>query len=114
MQPDDLDDLTQAVTRNVRRLRWARNWTAQEVSERCANAGVPMPRNVLANLESGRRAHLTVPELAALAAVFRVEPWSLTTDQPLCLVCRNNAPAGFACLVCGQGRPGGGIPDAAR
>jgi transcriptional regulator with XRE-family HTH domain len=94
------------VVRNVRRLRDRRGWSAQELSERARAAGVEVPRSVLANLENGRRRMVTVDEMAALASALKVEPWSLTTDEPVCTVCRNNAPAGFACLTCGCGSDG--------
>lgn len=93
-----------AVIRNVRALRVGRGWSAAEVASRADAAGFVLPRNVIANLENGRRAMVTVDELAALAAVLAVEPWSLTSDEPVCTACRNNAPAGFACLTCGNGR----------
>lgn len=93
-----------AVVRNIRALRVARGWSAVELESRCAATGIAtVPRSVIANLENGRRSMVTVDELAALADVFGVEPWSLTTDEPVCLRCRNNAPAGFACLTCGKG-----------
>lgn len=102
----DPGPLTQSVIRNVRRLRAARKLTIAELEERCR-----ISRAVLINLENGRRTALGVDELGALANALRVDPWSLTTDTPLCVVCRNDAPPGFACLVCGQGRPGEGIHE---
>lgn len=96
-----------AIVRNIRALRVARGLSAVELESRCAASGVALiPRSVIANLENGRRSMVTVDELAALAAVFAVEPWSLTSDEPVCTACRNDAPVGFACLTCGQGRGG--------
>lgn len=93
-----------AVARNMRTIRNARGWSASELATRIAIAGCAMGRSVIANLESGRRAVVTVDELAALGVAFDVEPWSLTTDTPICVACKNTAPPGFACLTCGQGR----------
>jgi transcriptional regulator with XRE-family HTH domain len=101
---EEVGPVGMAVIRNVRRLRDRRGWTAQQLSERTGQVGYLVPRSVLANLESGRRHVVTVDELASFAAVLQVEPWSLTTDEPVCAVCRNEAPDGFACLTCGSGR----------
>ena len=100
-QPAELGPVGMAVVRNVRRLRDRRGWTAMEFSDRTAATGFRVGRNVLANLETGRRRIVTVDELAAFAAALRVDPWSLTTGEPVCVACRNRAPAGFACLTCG-------------
>jgi transcriptional regulator with XRE-family HTH domain len=94
-----------AVVEAMRALRLKRKWSAVDLENRIAATGLAvMPRNTIANLETGRRAMVTVDELAALGGAFRVEPWSLTTGTPVCLTCRGQAPpAGFACMSCGQG-----------
>lgn len=97
----ELGPVGMAVVRNVRRLRDRRGWSAQDLAGQTAQAGHHVPRSTLANLENGRRRVVTVDELAALAAALSVDPWSLTTDDPMCVVCHNTAPAGFACLTCG-------------
>ncbi len=99
----ELGPASQGVAWNMRRLRDRRGWTAHELAARCLAAGGSLPRSVIANIETGRRAVIGVDELAVLGAVFGVEPWSLTSE-PVCLTCHNDAPVGFACLVCGQGR----------
>jgi transcriptional regulator with XRE-family HTH domain len=95
-------DLNTIVIGNVRRLRKARKWSAQRLVEALAPHGVPLAsRSVLANWETGRREGISVDDLAALGAVFEVDPWSLT-DTPHCLTCQGEPPAGYACLACGQ------------
>jgi transcriptional regulator with XRE-family HTH domain len=100
----DLGAAAQAVVRSIRRLRAERRMTSHELAARCAALGTAFPRFVITNLENGRRSIVTVDELAVVADVFGVDPWSMTSDIPVCLTCRNDAPPGYACLVCGHGR----------
>jgi transcriptional regulator with XRE-family HTH domain len=52
--------------------------SAQQLSDEVARLGVTMPRGVIAKLESGIRASVTVDELLALAAALDVPPlWLL-------------------------------------
>lgn len=69
---DEPGPVCRIVARNVRDLRNARGWSARELSERCTAAGTSIERSVLANLENGRRASVTVDELDTLATVFGV------------------------------------------
>lgn len=48
--------------------------SAQQLADTCAELGHPIPRSVLANLESGRRETISVPELLVLAQALRVPP----------------------------------------
>lgn len=86
------------VAANLRALRLARGWSVQELADRVSRYH-PLSRATITNLENDRREAITVDELAALARVFQVDPWSLTST-PCCLTCNNQAPAGFACLTC--------------
>lgn len=73
-----------AVRQRVKELRLAHGWSARELAERCAAAGAPhLDRDVLANLEGGRRRGITVDELLVLAFVLDAPPVHLlvpTTD----------------------------------
>lgn len=69
--------LAKAVAREVRRHRLRRGWSAQALSDRCAEVGMPIQRSVLANMESGRRSTVTVAELLVLAAALQVSPAEL-------------------------------------
>ncbi|MFI5805797.1 helix-turn-helix domain-containing protein [Streptomyces sp. NPDC051561] len=51
--------------------------SAQQLSDRCAELGMPIARSVLANFESGRRPTLSVAELLVIAQALRVPPASL-------------------------------------
>lgn len=56
-------------------MRIERGWTAQDLADRLAAAGMPhLKRPVIANLESGRRQTVTVEEVLTLAWVLDVPP----------------------------------------
>jgi hypothetical protein len=68
-----------------------------------AAMGTPIPRAVLANLEAGRRADVTVDELYAFAAVLETSADYLATSVgPSCNRCQDTPPAGFSCMACGR------------
>lgn len=69
--------LTQTVAREIRRHRDRRKLSAQQLADRTSELGMPIPRNVLANLESGRRDTITVAEVLVLAAALDVAPMEL-------------------------------------
>lgn len=66
--------LTSSVATQVRRYRRLRKMSAQGLSDRCAELGVPIARPVLSNLENGRRESITLAELLVLAQVLEVPP----------------------------------------
>lgn len=49
-------------------------WSAQELADRCEELGHPIPRNVVANMESGRRAGLPLVDVLVLAAALETYP----------------------------------------
>lgn len=78
--PDEFawsERLALAVAQEVRRHRQARGLSAKQLSDRCAQLGMPIQRSVLANLESGRRATISVAEVMVLAAALEVAPMQL-------------------------------------
>jgi len=68
------DTLMASVAAEVRRYRKRRGWSAQQLADACAGAGLDFKRSVIANLESGRRPTLSVPELLVLGRVLDVPP----------------------------------------
>ncbi len=54
--------------------------SAARLAEAMTNLGVPWKREVVANLENGRRDKLEVDELLALAVVLQVPPIALLVD----------------------------------
>ncbi|MFE4609154.1 helix-turn-helix domain-containing protein [Streptomyces niveus] len=77
---DDLeweDHVMATVADEVRRRRKELGWSAQDLADRCEEAGYPIPRNVIANMESGRRAVLPLVEVMVLAKALRMSPIAL-------------------------------------
>jgi transcriptional regulator with XRE-family HTH domain len=63
------------VGRRLRDVRARRGLSAQDVADLCAEVGVPeLNRSVIANLENGRRASVSIEEVLVLAYVLRVPP----------------------------------------
>jgi hypothetical protein len=71
--------VAQLVAREVRRHRRMRRprMSMQQLADRTAELGVPIPQSVLANLESGRRETVSVAEVLVLAAALDVAPIDL-------------------------------------
>lgn len=65
------------IADEVKRLRKVRGMSAQQLSEKCENLGLPIARSVIANLESKRRLTVSVPEVIILARALEVPPVSL-------------------------------------
>ena len=68
-----------AVVRDrVKELRERRGWSAAKLAELCAENEMPnLNRDVIANLESGRRPNVTIDEVLVLALVLDVAPVNL-------------------------------------
>ena len=49
-------------------------WSAQDLADQCEQLGHPIPRNVIANMESGRRANLPLVDVMVLAAALETYP----------------------------------------
>jgi transcriptional regulator with XRE-family HTH domain len=65
------------LAEEVGRRRNERGLSQHELAAECAKIGYPIPRNVLANLESGRRSSLQVVELLVLAKALNCSPVAL-------------------------------------
>jgi transcriptional regulator with XRE-family HTH domain len=76
----------EVVARRMRELRRRRELSAAQLAERMREVGIPWKREVVANLETGRRASVGVDELLALAVVLQVAPVHLLVplegDEP--------------------------------
>jgi transcriptional regulator with XRE-family HTH domain len=75
--------------------------SAQELADRMTAAGYPIKRSVIANLESGRRAEVSVDHLAAAAQALGVDAATIlrwATDP--CPNCKGEPPVGFVCTIC--------------
>lgn len=68
------EEPTRVIARRVRNLREGRKWSGERLAKEMTKVGVPWDRNIVANLETGRRASVSVVELLALAFVLDVAP----------------------------------------
>lgn len=73
--------LARAVGQNVRQLRQVRETplSALALSERTTALGHPVHRSVIAKLENGERASVTLADLFVLARALNVPPFALIT-----------------------------------
>jgi transcriptional regulator with XRE-family HTH domain len=72
--PEWVDRIKANVAGEVRRRRKERGWSAQDLADACERLGHPIPRNVIANMESGRRASLPLVDVMILAAALDTYP----------------------------------------
>jgi transcriptional regulator with XRE-family HTH domain len=74
-QPDDWSGrLVAAIAEQIKRFRQERDMSAQQLADETAKLGFLVPRSVIANLESGRRNSITVPEILVIARALQVAP----------------------------------------
>ncbi|MFJ1749948.1 transcriptional regulator [Streptomyces sp. NPDC088116] len=72
--PEWEDRVKANVAGEVRRRRKEMGWSAQDLADQCEQLGHPIPRNVIANMESGRRASLPLVDVLVLAAALETYP----------------------------------------
>ncbi|MFI1867551.1 helix-turn-helix domain-containing protein [Streptomyces jumonjinensis] len=72
--PEWADRIKANVAGEVRRRRKGMGWSAQDLADRCERLGHPIPRNVIANMESGRRTNLPLVDVMVLAAALETYP----------------------------------------
>jgi transcriptional regulator with XRE-family HTH domain len=72
--PEWADRVQANVVGEVRRRRKEMGWSAQDLADQCEQLGHPIPRNVIANMESGRRASLPLVDVMVLAAALETYP----------------------------------------
>jgi transcriptional regulator with XRE-family HTH domain len=73
--------VTEVLAAAIRRARDDRGWSAQELADRCAEAGMPsLDRSAIANIERGRRQRIGVDEWLALAYVLGIPPVAMLVE----------------------------------
>ncbi|WP_405819594.1 helix-turn-helix domain-containing protein [Streptomyces sp. NBC_01390] len=72
--PEWADRIKANIAGEVRRRRKEMGWSAQDLADACEQLGHPIPRNVIANMESGRRASLPLVDVMVLAAALETYP----------------------------------------
>lgn len=70
----EVSETTKIIMRRIRALRGRHGWTASELAKHMAKVGIPWDRQIVTNVENGKRANITVNEWLALARVFDVAP----------------------------------------
>jgi transcriptional regulator with XRE-family HTH domain len=91
------------VVAKLRALRKIRKVSAQQLSDRMAELGYPVARTVIANLENGRRAEVSIDHVVIAAQALDTTVEALLTEPVRCPSCKGEPPAGFTCNTCGQG-----------
>ncbi|MEU4581759.1 helix-turn-helix transcriptional regulator [Kitasatospora aureofaciens] len=77
------DRITKDVIRAITRRRNSLGLSAQDVADETGNLGYEVPRNVIANWESGRRKTITIPELIVVAEALDIAPVELLFSPAL-------------------------------
>ncbi|MEU6386618.1 helix-turn-helix transcriptional regulator [Streptomyces bauhiniae] len=72
--PEWVDQVMSTVAGEVRRRRKELGWSAQDLADKCEEIGHPIPRNVIANMESGRRSNLPLVDVIVLAEALNTPP----------------------------------------
>ncbi|MFD3955853.1 MULTISPECIES: helix-turn-helix domain-containing protein [Streptomyces] len=90
------------VIEKLRGARRANSVSARALAEAMTSAGYPIQRSVIANVESGRRAEISVDHLVAAAKALGLDPSALLrrVTEP-CPHCHGTVPEGFTCNTCG-------------
>ena len=70
------------IAMEIRRLRDKRDRSAQWLADRTAELGSPITRNVIADIENGRRRYVTTAELSVFAAALETAPIALLFPGP--------------------------------
>ncbi len=107
--------LTEGFAARVRTRREALKWSAQDLSNACAELGYPIPRNVISKLEGGYRRFVTVPEWLVLAAALNIPAPMLLVplgeDSKLVDETFPDDSRVIPETSVDAGRPGGGSPE---
>ncbi|MBA0053765.1 XRE family transcriptional regulator [Streptomyces sp. AJS327] len=81
--PEWSTQVVATVAAEVRRRRKEMGMSAQDLADACAEIGHPVPRNVIANMEAGRRSSLPLTDVMVLAQAL--------DTSPICLI----VPVGY-------------------
>jgi transcriptional regulator with XRE-family HTH domain len=79
-EPGGGADVVSVVAARMRHYRKYRGMSAAKLAEEMSAQGVPWKRDIVANLEAGRRRTVDVGELLALAVVLEIPPALLLID----------------------------------
>jgi len=92
-----------AAIRELMQARRQQKVSAQELADRMTSIGYPIKRSVIANVESGRRAEISLDHLAIACRALGIDPAAvLRRAAGFCPNCHGKPPTGFACLACSE------------
>lgn len=89
------------VIAKLRALRKMQKVSAQKLAARMTDLGYPIQRTVIANLETGRRAEVSIDHVVVAAQVLGVTVTALLNELATCPQCEGEPPTGFTCNTCG-------------
>ncbi|MEU3160051.1 helix-turn-helix domain-containing protein [Streptomyces griseoincarnatus] len=89
------------IIAKLRALRKIQKVSAQQLSNRMAELGYPVARTVIANLESGRRAEISIDHVVVAAQALGTTATALLTEPVACPTCKGTPLPGFTCNTCG-------------
>jgi transcriptional regulator with XRE-family HTH domain len=99
-------DLTIDVVSRMRMLRERRGLTCEELAALMTTAGTHTTRNIITNLEAGRKNYLSVDDVVAASVALGVNlEYLLFGHGASCENCKDNPPLDFTCNFCKQTGP---------
>lgn len=82
--------------------RRRKGWSAAKLGRAVSEAGHPMTRMTVANVESGRVSRPSLDYFLACCRALGLHPGAVLTNAlPACEACKGSAPSGFTCNTCG-------------
>ncbi|MEU1071842.1 MULTISPECIES: helix-turn-helix domain-containing protein [unclassified Streptomyces] len=87
----------------IRELRQGQGLSAQNLADQISEAGYPIQRGALANIESGRRKEIPIDFLVATVQALKVDltGFLVMCGLVICPSCKGRPPEGFTCNSCG-------------
>ncbi len=95
------------IIAKLRALRKIQKVSAQALADRMTELGYPIQRTVIANLENGRRAEVSIDHVLVAAQALGTTIAALLEAPVVCPKCSGEPPAGFTCNTCGAGESRG-------
>jgi transcriptional regulator with XRE-family HTH domain len=91
--------ISNRASKRIRAFRKTRRITGEALASELTQAGYPITRSVLANVENGRFKTVSVDLVVAAMRVYGVT-FNDFMSGPLCGTCDDAPPSGFVCQTC--------------
>ena len=102
VRANELGPVAERVAANIKRQRFTRRMTTEQLAESVSGLGRPMYANTITKIEKLQR-RVDVDDLTALATALGVTAAQLLEEPTGCGTCQGAPPPGFACNECGTG-----------